>query len=134
MPGSQCPPSCRNLSNATRAKLPSPCDSGCRRGRLHWRVFPADRQDYFRIERSRPSQTPNGSAALGDRIATAERDLANDKTTLDKLIQIARRQGASWAKIGEALGISAQAAHQRAARKTAGPGSGRRQPETRPRG
>lgn len=56
---------------------------------------------------------------LGDRIATAERDLAGDKTTLDKLIQIARRQGASWAKIGEALGISAQAAHQRAARKTA---------------
>jgi hypothetical protein len=54
---------------------------------------------------------------LGARIAIAERDLANDKTTLDKLIQIARRQGASWAKIGEALGISAQAAHQRAARK-----------------
>jgi hypothetical protein len=58
---------------------------------------------------------------LGDRIATAERDLANEKTALDKLIQIARQQGASWAKIGEALGISAQAAHQRAARKTARP-------------
>jgi hypothetical protein len=61
---------------------------------------------------------------LSIQIATAERDLADDKTTLDKLIQIARRQGASWAKIGEALGISAHAAHQRAARKTAGSSSG----------
>jgi hypothetical protein len=57
---------------------------------------------------------------LGARIAIVERDLANDKTTLDKLIEIARQQGASWAKIGQALGISAQAAHQRAARKTSG--------------
>lgn len=55
---------------------------------------------------------------LGEQVAAAERNLADDKATLDKLIEVARRQGASWAKIGEALSISAQAAHQRASRRS----------------
>jgi hypothetical protein len=77
--------------------------------------------EYQRSAEDRQHDVLDEIRRLGDRIGTAERDLANDKTTLDKLIQIARRQGASWAKIGEALGISAQAAHQRAARKTPRP-------------
>jgi hypothetical protein len=81
--------------------------------------------EYERSADDRQREVLDEIRRLGDQIAAAERDLADDKTTLDKLIQIARRQGASWAKIGEALGISAQAAHQRAARKTAGPGSDR---------
>jgi hypothetical protein len=81
--------------------------------------------EYQRSAEDRQREVLDEIRRLGVRIATAERDLAKDKTTLDKLIQIARRQGASWAKIGEALGISAQAAHQRAARKAADPGSGR---------
>jgi hypothetical protein len=79
--------------------------------------------EYQRSAEDRQREVLDEIRRLGDRIATAERDLANDKTTLDELIQIARRQGASWAKIGEALGISAQAAHQRAARKTGSPES-----------
>jgi hypothetical protein len=91
---------------------------------------PADRvigsPEYQRSAEDRQREVLDEIRRLGARIAIVERDLANDKTTLDKLIQIARQQGASWAKIGEALGISAQAAHQRAARNTAaGPGSGR---------
>jgi len=81
--------------------------------------------EYQRSADDRQREVLDEIGRLGARIAIAERDLANDKATLDKLIQIARRQGASWAKIGEALGISAQAAHQRAARKTASPPSGR---------
>ncbi len=89
------------------------------------RKTPSDRligsPEYQRSAEDRQRDVLDEIRRLGDQIATAERDLANDKTTLDELIQIARRQGASWAKIGEALGISAQAAHQRAARKTASP-------------
>ena len=81
--------------------------------------------EYERSADDRQREILDEIRRLGARLAIAERDLANDKTTLDKLIQIARRQGASWAKIGEALGISAQAAHQRAARKTASPRSAR---------
>jgi DNA-binding Lrp family transcriptional regulator len=81
--------------------------------------------EYERSADDRQREVLDEIRQLGNRIATTERDLADDKTTLDELIQIARRQGASWAKIGEALGISAQAAHQRAARKTAGPESRR---------
>jgi hypothetical protein len=81
--------------------------------------------EYERSAEDRQREVLDEIRRLGVQITAAEHDLANDKATLDKLIQIARRQGASWAKIGEALGISAQAAHQRAARKTAGPGSGR---------
>jgi hypothetical protein len=80
--------------------------------------------EYERSADDRQREVLDEIRRLGDRITAAERDLAKDKTTLDKLIEIARRQGASWAKIGDALGISAQAAHQRAARKTAGPQSG----------
>ncbi len=79
--------------------------------------------EYQRSADDRQREVLDEIRRLGAQIGIAEHDLANDKTTLDKLIQIARRQGASWAKIGEALGISAQAAHQRAARKTGGPGS-----------
>jgi hypothetical protein len=93
------------------------------------RKTPSDRligsAEYQRSADDRQREVLDEIQRLGARIAIAERDLANDKTTLDKLIQVARRQGASWAKIGEALGISAQAAHQRAARKTASPGSSR---------
>jgi hypothetical protein len=77
--------------------------------------------EYQRSADDRQREVLDEIQRLGARIAVVERDLANDKTTLDKLIQIARQQGASWAKIGEALGISAQAAHQRAARKTTNP-------------
>jgi hypothetical protein len=88
------------------------------------RKTPSDRligsPEYERSAADRQREILDEIRRLGDQITTAERDLAQDKTTLDKLINIARRQGASWAKIGEALGISAQAAHQRAARKTAG--------------
>jgi hypothetical protein len=93
------------------------------------RKTPSDRligsAEYQRSADDRQREVLDEIRRLGDQIATAEHDLAKDKTTLDELIQIARRQGASWAKVGEALGISAQAAHQRAARKTAGPGLNR---------
>jgi hypothetical protein len=93
------------------------------------RKTPSDRligsPEYQRSAEDRQRDVLDEIRRLGDVIATAERDLAKDKTTLDELIQIARRQGASWAKIGVALGISAQAAHQRAARKTASRGSTR---------
>jgi hypothetical protein len=93
------------------------------------RKTPSDRligsPEYERSAEDRQREVLDEIRRLGARIAVVERDLANDKTTLDKLIQIARRQGASWSKIGEALGISAQAAHQRAARKATGPGSSR---------
>lgn len=79
--------------------------------------------EYQRSAQDRQRDVLDEIRRLGDRIAAAERGLADDKTTLDELIQIARRQGASWAKIGEALGISAQAAHQRAARKIVEPSS-----------
>lgn len=87
------------------------------------RKTPSDRligaAEYQRSADDRQREVLDEIRRLGARITIVERDLANDKTTLDKLIQIARQQGASWAKIGEALGISAQAAHQRAARKAA---------------
>jgi len=90
------------------------------------RKTPSDRligsPEYQRSAEDRQHDVLDEIRRLGDQIATAERELANDKATLDELIQIARRQGASWAKIGEALGISAQAAHQRAARKSASSG------------
>lgn len=85
---------------------------------------PSDRligsPEYERSADDRQREVLDAIGRLGARIAVVERDLATDKSTLDKLIQIARQQGASWAKIGEALGISAQAAHQRAARKASG--------------
>ena len=79
--------------------------------------------EYERSADDRQREVLDEIRRIGARIAIVESDLLNDKSTLDKLIQIARQQGASWAKVGEALGISAQAAHQRAARKSASPGS-----------
>ncbi|SHV14762.1 Uncharacterised protein [Mycobacteroides abscessus subsp. abscessus] len=73
--------------------------------------------EYERSADDRQREVLDEIRRLGTHIAAVERDLADDKATLDELIEIARRQGASWAKIGDALGISAQAAHQRAVRR-----------------
>jgi hypothetical protein len=48
-------------------------------------------------------------AALG--ATAALRAAADDK--LFELVEFARQSGASWAAIGEALGVTTQAAHQR---------------------
>lgn len=45
-------------------------------------------------------------ASAGERVATAEKDVA-------AAVVKARKNGRSWAMIGRSLGISAQAAHQR---------------------
>ena len=69
-------------------------------------------------------RTEDGELTVGAALAAtaALRDAADHK--LFQLVGFARDQGASWAQIGEALGVSTQAAHQRygpkpPARKTA---------------
>ena len=68
--------------------------------------------------------TGDGELTVGAALAATAglRDAADHK--LFQLVGFARDQGASWAQIGEALGVSTQAAHQRygpkqPARKTA---------------
>jgi hypothetical protein len=60
-------------------------------------------------------------AALG--ATAALRDAADRK--LFELVGFARDAGASWAAIGEALGVTTQAAHQRFGPKTSSKAGGR---------
>jgi hypothetical protein len=58
-------------------------------------------------------RTGEGKLTVGAALAAtaALRDAADQK--LFQLVGFARDEGASWAQIGEALGVSTQAAHQR---------------------
>jgi hypothetical protein len=58
-------------------------------------------------------RTGDGELTVGAALAAtaAIREAADQK--LFQLVGFARDQGASWAQIGEALGVSTQAAHQR---------------------
>lgn len=64
-----------------------------------------------------PSRTPSlaGEKEQGymEAIATADLIAAEAKLNLHRWIDAARRGGVSWTDIGEALGISKQAAQQR---------------------
>jgi hypothetical protein len=62
-------------------------------------------------------RTGTGDLTVGAALAAtaALRSAADDK--LFQLVVFARDSGASWAAIGEALGVSTQAAHQRFAAK-----------------
>ncbi|MFL6205476.1 MAG: hypothetical protein ACJ739_08995 [Acidimicrobiales bacterium] len=59
------------------------------------------------------ARTGRGELTVGAALAatTAVRDAADRK--LFELVSFAREEGASWASIGEALGVTTQAAHQR---------------------
>jgi hypothetical protein len=58
-------------------------------------------------------RTGDGELTIGAALAATAglRDAADHK--LFQLVGFAREEGASWAQIGEALGVSTQAAHQR---------------------
>ena len=52
-------------------------------------------------------------ATLGDGIAAAHRVRQSADTLVTELVIAARSSGATWADIGEVLGVSTQAAHQK---------------------
>jgi hypothetical protein len=58
-------------------------------------------------------QSVRGEPTLGDalRAAVDVRDAAD--AYLRELVDMARNDGATWAEIGEAIGVTTQAAHQR---------------------
>jgi hypothetical protein len=58
-------------------------------------------------------QSVNGEPTLGDalRAAVDVREAVDDY--LRELVRLARTDGATWAEIGEAIGVTTQAAHQR---------------------
>ncbi|MCL1922769.1 MAG: hypothetical protein FWG15_02720 [Propionibacteriaceae bacterium] len=58
-----------------------------------------------------PIRTYEGDAV--EAIAQAVSDRNNLDGFIESMVAVAQRQGASWAKIGAALGISRQAAHER---------------------
>ena len=59
----------------------------------------------------------SGSAAALDRLRAAvglvDERRSQDEAVLDHFVAAARRSGCSWTEIGDALGVSKQAAHQR---------------------
>ena len=63
-------------------------------------------------------RTGSGDLTVGAALSAtaALRSAADEK--LFELVQFARSSGASWSAIGEALGVSTQAAHQRYGRAT----------------
>lgn len=50
-------------------------------------------------------------------IASADRALKNYEHGLRLAVQIARERGASWAEIGDVLGVTRQSAHERFGKK-----------------
>jgi hypothetical protein len=61
----------------------------------------------------RHPQSIDGTPGLLDRLTTVHLTVQTLQGDLDRLVQELRAAGATWASIGNAVGISAQAAHQR---------------------
>jgi hypothetical protein len=60
-----------------------------------------------------------GDGSALDEVARAAQDAESATARLTAAVATARRQGASWAQIGERAGMSRQAAHERWAKVAA---------------
>jgi hypothetical protein len=59
-----------------------------------------------------PGKTPSSSAGLLD-VRRWKRELDASASGLDHAVVMARRAGASWAELADALGVSPQAVHRK---------------------
>jgi hypothetical protein len=59
-----------------------------------------------------------GESTLGDALRAAVEVRDESDAYLRELVDVAREEGATWAEIGSAIGVTTQAVHQRYGRRS----------------